>query len=161
MHSLVEELTLLLLDKNMMLVTAESCTGGLIGAAMTDRSGSSSVYERGFITYSNDAKMELLGVKPQTLESFGAVSEQTAEEMARGALNNSRAYIALSVTGIAGPTGGSDEKPVGLVWFGIADKTGTIQTHRFIFDGDRITIRQSAVETALELLIGVLGKSYA
>lgn len=157
MHSLVEELTLLLRDQNKMMTSAESCTGGLIAAAMTDRAGSSSVYERGFITYSNESKVELLGVKPATLETFGAVSDAVAREMAAGALSNSRADIAVSVTGIAGPGGGSPEKPVGLVFIGIAHRDGLLNVSPHIFDGGRLSIRQQTVETALRLLIDSLG----
>lgn len=153
MHSLVEELSLLLAQKNMRLVTAESCTGGLIAAAMTDRSGSSSVYERGFVTYSNESKIEELGVKSETIGTHGAVSEQTAREMAQGALKHSRADIALSVTGIAGPNGGTDEKPVGLVYIGIALPNKEPYTVKNLFEGDRTSIRQATVEKALELLI--------
>lgn len=157
MHSLVEELSLLLTQKNMRLVTAESCTGGLIAAAMTDRSGSSSVFERGYVTYSNESKIEELNVNPEIIETHGAVSEQTAAEMANGALKNSRADIALSVTGIAGPTGGTKEKPVGLVYIGIALPNKKPETIKNIFDGDRTSIRQATVEKALELLIERLG----
>ena len=153
MHSLVEELSLLLVQKNMRLVTAESCTGGLIAASMTDRSGSSAVYERGYITYSNESKIEELGVKSETIEIYGAVSEQTAAEMATGALKNSRADIALSVTGVAGPTGGTKEKPVGLVYIGIALNGKEPHTVKNLFEGDRTSIRQATVEKALELLI--------
>lgn len=153
MHSLVEELTLLLLDKNMRLVTAESCTGGLIAAAMTDRSGSSAVFERGFVTYANEAKIEELGVKSETIENHGAVSEQTAREMAEGALKYSHADIAVSVTGIAGPGGGTAEKPVGLVYIGIAIQNKDAHVFKNNFDGDRTSIRQATVEKALELLI--------
>ncbi len=153
MHSLVEELSLLLAQKNMRLVTAESCTGGMIAAAMTDRSGSSSIFDRGFITYSNQSKSDLLGVNVQTLEIFGAVSESTAKEMAEGALRHSQADIAVSVTGIAGPTGGTDEKPVGLVYIGIAIKDKSAHVTKNLFEGDRTTIRQATVEKALELLI--------
>ena len=153
MHSLVEELSLLLTQKNMRLVTAESCTGGMIAAAMTDRSGSSSVFDRGFITYSNQSKSDLLGVNYQTIEMFGSVSESTAKEMAEGALNNSQAEIAVSVTGIAGPTGGTDEKPVGLVYIGIAIHNKPAHVVKNLFEGDRTTIRQATVEKALELLI--------
>src|SRR5262249_53163778 len=103
-----------------MLTTAESCTGGMIAAALTDIPGSSDVVDRGFVTYSNEAKMEMVGVRHATLAAHGAVSRETAVEMAAGALAHSRAGIALSVTGIAGPGGGSAEKPVGLVWFGLA-----------------------------------------
>lgn len=157
MHSLVEELSLLLMDKNMRLVTAESCTGGMIAAAMTDRSGSSSVYERGYVTYSNESKIEELGVKSETIETHGAVSAQTAIEMAQGALKNSHADIALSVTGIAGPNGGTDEKPVGLVYIGIAQPNKEPESIKNIFDGDRASIRQATVEKALELLIERIG----
>lgn len=153
MHSLVEELSLLLFQKNMIMTSAESCTGGLIGAAITERAGSSALYDRGFITYSNQSKMDLLGVRPETLEKFGAVSEQTAAEMAQGALKNSAAHIAVSVTGIAGPSGGSTEKPVGLVYIGIALKNGGTHVIKNQFDGDRTSIRQATVEKALELLI--------
>lgn len=161
MHSLVEELTLLLLDKNLRLATAESCTGGLIAAAVTDRSGSSAVYERGYITYSNESKIEELGVKPQTIATHGAVSAQTAAEMAQGALKNSCADIALSVTGIAGPTGGTEEKPVGLVYIGIAQANKNPVVVKNIFDGDRTSIRQATVEKSLELLIETIGTKLA
>jgi len=161
MHSLVEELTLLLLEKNLRMVSAESCTGGMIAAAMTDRGGSSAVFERGFVTYSNEAKIEELGVNAQTIATHGAVSETTALEMAQGALAHSRADIAVSVTGVAGPTGGTALKPVGLVYIGIAVKRGTAQAFKNNFDGDRTSIRQATVERALELLIERLGTSVA
>lgn len=161
MHSLVEELSLLLAQKNIRLVTAESCTGGLIAAAITDRSGSSSVFERGFITYSNESKIEELGVNSKTIETHGAVSEQTAAEMAKGALKNSHADIALSVTGIAGPNGGTKEKPVGLVYIGIAMQNKEPHVVKNNFDGDRTSIRQATVEKALELLIDTVGTKTA
>ncbi len=161
MHSLVEELSLLLAQKNMRLVTAESCTGGMIAAVMTDRSGSSAVFERGFITYSNESKIEELGVKSETIESYGAVSEQTAAEMAKGALENSHADIALSVTGIAGPNGGTPEKPVGLVYISIVLQDKEPQISRNLFEGGRTTIRQATVEKALELLIENVGSKFA
>ena len=161
MHSLVEELSLLITQKNMRLATAESCTGGMIAAAMTDRSGSSAVFERGYVTYSNEAKIEELGVKSETIETYGAVSEQTAAEMARGALKHSHADIALSVTGIAGPNGGTEEKPVGLVYIGIALQNKEAHIVKNNFDGDRTTIRQATVEKALELLIDTLGTKQA
>lgn len=134
------------------IATAESCTGGMIAAALTDVAGSSDVFERGFVTYSNDAKQELIAVPPPILAKHGAVSAETAEAMARGALARSRADVAISVTGIAGPGGGSAEKPVGLVWFGIARKVGENLTVREIFPGDRTAIRQAAVARALQLL---------
>lgn len=161
MHSLVEELSLILTEKNLRLVTAESCTGGMVAAGMTDRSGSSSVFERGYVTYSNEAKIEELGVKSETIETYGAVSEQTAAEMAQGALKNSHADIALSVTGIAGPNGGTKEKPVGLVYIGIAFQNRPPIVVKNNFDGDRTSIRQATVEKALELLIETIGTKLA
>jgi nicotinamide-nucleotide amidase len=136
---------------NTVLSGAESCTGGLIAAAITSVSGSSSWFDRGFVTYSNDAKMAMLGVAAKTLESFGAVSEQTAAEMARGALAHSNASIAYSVTGVAGPTGGTTAKPVGMVCFGFATKneTRTITQH---FTGDRAAVREQSVSFVLREL---------
>lgn len=136
-----------------MIVTAESCTGGMIAAAITDVAGASAVLDRGLVTYSNNAKMDLLGVPERILEAHGAVSSQTAAAMASGALASSPgAGLAVAVTGIAGPGGGSPEKPVGLVWFGIADRSGTARTIRHVFSGDRAAIRDQAVVTALSLL---------
>src|SRR5262245_44980230 len=128
MSDTVERLSVLLMSQGKKLATAESCTGGLIASQMTRRAGSSSVYERGFVTYSNESKVEELGVSEATLKAHGAVSEQTAREMAQGALKHSRADVAVSVTGIAGPNGDSDDKPVGLVWFGFAVKGGAVKT---------------------------------
>ncbi|RFC64904.1 MULTISPECIES: CinA family protein [Mesorhizobium] len=137
--------------------TAESCTGGLIIAAMTDIPGSSSMVDRGFITYSNEAKMDMLGVRRETLDAHGAVSRETALEMASGALVNSRAGITLAVTGIAGPDGGSADKPVGLVWFGLA-MTGreTIAQKHIFDDRGRDYIRRQTVLTALKMGIDAL-----
>ena len=134
-----------------MLATAESCTGGMIAAALTDIAGSSAVVDRGFVTYSNEAKMDMLGVSAATLDAHGAVSRETALEMAAGALARSRAGIALSVTGIAGPGGGSAEKPVGLVWFGLA-MTGreAVAEQRLFDDRGRDFIRREIV-AALEM----------
>jgi nicotinamide-nucleotide amidase len=139
-------------ERKILLATAESCTGGLIIAALTDIPGSSAMVDRGFITYSNEAKREMLGVSEDTLDDYGAVSRETALEMASGALAHSRAGIALSVTGIAGPDGGSAEKPVGLVWFGLAI-TGRdpIAEHRIFQNLGRDFIRQETVKTALEI----------
>lgn len=138
--------------------TAESCTGGLIIAALTDVPGSSSVVDRGFITYSNDAKMEMIGVSAATLDAHGAVSLQTAQEMAAGALARSHAGIALSVTGIAGPDGGSEEKPVGLVWFGLALQGKPVITEKRLFDNrGRDFIRRETVRHALEMGLRALG----
>lgn len=131
-----------------MIATAESCTAGLIGWALTETGGSSAWYERGFVTYSNAAKQELLGVTAATLAAHGAVSEPTAREMAAGALARSAARIALSVTGIAGPGGGSPGRPVGTVCFGWAS-AGRIETARRHFDGDRAQVRLQAALFAL------------
>lgn len=144
-----------------MVATAESCTGGLIAGALTDVAGSSAVFERGFVTYSNEAKADMLDVPMALIEKHGAVSAEVAEAMASGALANSRAKAAVSVTGIAGPGGGSKEKPVGLVFMGIATPDG-IEATRYVFraaDGsipDRQTIRQMTVDAALAALYAVL-----
>ena len=130
---------------------AESCTGGLITAVLTSVSGSSGWVDRGFVTYSNEAKMEMLGVAAATIEAFGAVSEETAREMATGALKNSRATIAYSVTGVAGPTGGTATKPVGMVCFGFATANNvTSVTKRFL--GDRSAVREQSVNFVLTTL---------
>jgi nicotinamide-nucleotide amidase len=140
-----------------MLVTAESCTGGMIAAALTDIAGSSAAVERGFVTYSNAAKAELLSVDPAVIGAKGAVSSEVAEAMAKGALAHSHAHVAVSVTGIAGPDGGSAEKPVGLVWFGLSAGGGTT-TENEIFAGDRAAVRRQAVEKALDLLLQGLAR---
>lgn len=136
-----------------MVVTAESCTGGLIAGALTDVPGSSAVVDRGFVTYTNEAKMDLIGVQPGVLAAHGAVSRPTALQMAAGALTRSRAHVAVAVTGIAGPGGGSDEKPVGLVHLAAKCRDGRI-LHREMRYGDlgRDGIRLATVRTALEML---------
>ena len=138
------------------MAVAESCTGGLLSAAITDIAGASAYFERGFITYSNQAKHELLGVPLHTLDTYGAVSAQAAAAMVQGVLAHSHADIALSITGIAGPHGGSADKPVGLVFFGLASKDGFCDTKQQIFSGDRGAIRQQAVEFTLRLAIDYL-----
>jgi nicotinamide-nucleotide amidase len=139
--------------KKLRIATAESCTGGLVAAALTEISGSSDVVERGFVTYSNAAKQAMLGVPPATLGQFGEVSRETAEAMATGALANSLAELAVSITGIAGPGGGSPEKPVGLVHFAAASKRGGL-IHREKRFGDigRSKVRQASVIEALAML---------
>jgi len=137
------------------IVTAESCTGGLIASALTDIPGASAVFERGFVAYSNDAKIDVLGVLPETLDNFGAVSAEVADAMAEGALAYSLADVAVSVTGIAGPTGATQNKPIGLVYFGIATKDGARFHYRCDFKGDRNSIRQQATQEALKLLLSV------
>lgn len=143
------------------IVTAESCTGGLIAGVLTAIAGSSSVVERGFVSYSNDAKTEVLGVLPEIIDRFGAVSTETAEAMAKGALDFSLADVALSVTGIAGPSGGSAEKPVGLVCFGIATREGAHFYVRCQFKGDRRAVRAQSVMEGLNLLLSLTTKDEA
>jgi nicotinamide-nucleotide amidase len=138
----------LLLKNNWTLTTAESCTGGLIAAACTDLAGSSNWFERGFVTYSNTAKSELLGVPPALIEQHGAVSEPVARAMAAGALRHSHAQVAIAVTGVAGPGGGSADKPVGTVWFGFGLPHGVTTEVRH-FEGDRAAVRLAAVQHAL------------
>ncbi|KLV06761.1 damage-inducible protein CinA [Photobacterium aquae] len=130
--------------------TAESCTGGGVATAITDIAGSSAWFDRAFVTYSNEAKQEMLGVAAQTLDSHGAVSEAVVREMAAGALAHSRADISVAISGIAGPGGGSESKPVGTVWFAWADRHGWISAERYLFEGDRSAVRAQAVTVALE-----------
>jgi nicotinamide-nucleotide amidase len=133
--------------------TAESCTGGLVAGAITDIAGSSEWFDRGFVTYSNEAKTELLGVRPETLARFGAVSEATVREMVVGALERSRADIAVAVTGIAGPAGGTQDKPVGLVWLAWATRNGRVEATSRHFSGDRAAVRGATVAVALAGLV--------
>lgn len=137
-------------------VTAESCTGGGVATAMTRISGSAKWFERGFVTYTNVAKKEMLGVSQVTLGKYGAVSEQVAREMAAGALRHSHADVSVAVTGIAGPTGGSRKKPVGLVCFAWGVRRGPVQTRVFRFDGDRVEVRIQSVAVAIQGLIDLL-----
>ena len=134
------------------LAIAESCTGGMVAGALTAIAGSSDVVERGFVTYSNEAKSQLLGVPPETIAANGAVSAETAAAMAQGAVARAPVDLAISVTGVAGPGGGSAAKPVGLVIFGLARRDGSCRTERHVFDGDRAGVRQAAVRVALQLL---------
>ena len=151
----VARLAELLQEKGWKLATAESCTGGMIAAACTDRAGSSNWFERGFVSYSNEAKSELLAVDPALIAVHGAVSEVVARAMAFGAIRHSHAQVSVAVTGVAGPAGGSQEKPVGLVWFGFqVDGLLTSETQRF--PGDRAAVREATVRYALNRLIGLL-----
>jgi len=143
--------------RKLMLATAESCTGGLVAAALTAIAGSSDVFERGFVTYSNAAKETLLGVPAALIATDGAVSEKVAREMAAGAIRNSAADLAVSVTGVAGPGGGSPEKPVGLVWIGAARRAGEVRAERHFFSGDRTAVRAASVAAALALLARMAG----
>ncbi len=142
-----------LLGQTLKLVTAESCTGGWIAKCITDVPGSSAWFDRGFVTYSNAAKMEMLGVRSETLARFGAVSEETVREMATGALVCSRAQVAVAVSGIAGPTGGTPEKPVGTVWLAWQLEGQAALTRLCRFEGDREAVRYQAVAAALQGII--------
>lgn len=151
----VEQLAALLLARHWMLATAESCTGGLIAGACTDLAGSSSWFERGFVTYSNEAKIDQLGVPAALLREHGAVSEPVVRAMAQGAGQRSLARVAVAVTGVAGPAGGSADKPVGTVWFAFAID-GQVSSERRRFDGDRRAVREATVAHALDGLVARL-----
>lgn len=153
--ALVAELAARLSARGEMLATAESCTGGLIAAACTDLAGSSEWFERGFVSYSNAAKHELLGVPEDLIATYGAVSEPVARAMAQGALQHSRASCSMAVTGVAGPGGGSAEKPVGTVWFGWS-LGRTTHTGQMLFPGDRAAVRQATLRHALAGLLDLL-----
>ena len=144
-----------LVNKRWMLATAESCTGGLIAAACTDLAGSSRWFERGFVSYSNEAKTELLGVGAALIEAHGAVSEPVVRAMASGAVLRSRAQVGIAVTGVAGPDGGSAAKPVGTVWFGFS-VGGNVTSEMLRFDGDRAAVRGATVSHALRRLLQLL-----
>ena len=146
-----ENLVELLKARRLVCATAESCTGGGVGSAITAVPGSSAVFAGGVISYSNDVKQDVLGVSPETLATVGAVSSETAAQMADGVRKLLKVDLAVSLTGIAGPDGGSVEKPVGLVWFGLATKDG-VRTEKAIFRGDRDGIRRNAVVHALGML---------
>lgn len=151
-HTIVTDFT----AKGLMVSTAESCTGGLIAGALTEIPGSSSVVDRGFVTYTNSAKMEMLGVQEQTLAQFGAVSKETALQMVHGALFRSHADLAVAVTGVAGPGGGSAEKPVGLVHLAAKARDGALLHHEMRYgDIGRDKVRLATVKTALEMLIAL------
>jgi nicotinamide-nucleotide amidase len=151
-ENLTRRLAELLLAKRRKLCTAESCTGGLIAKTFTDLAGSSDWFERGFVTYSNAAKSEMLGVPPSVIEDYGAVSEAVANAMASGALRHSAADYAIAVTGVAGPGGGSAEKPVGTVWIAVASKD-LLEARCHQFDGDRAAVREATLVAGIEKLI--------
>ncbi|HEY1857694.1 CinA family protein [Acidocella sp.] len=150
--ALSEKLVRLCRTKNLTVATAESCTGGMVAASITSVPGSSAVLDRGFVTYSNAAKTELVGVPAALIDSVGAVSEAVARLMAQGAKQRAGVDLAVSVTGVAGPDGGSPEKPVGTVWFGLATADGQVFTHHRLFPGDRQAIRTASTLFALQLL---------
>ena len=156
--ALSQQLGQALNERGLMLATAESCTGGWVSEVVTDTAGSSGWFDRGFVTYSNQAKADMLGVRTDTLATFGAVSEEIAREMAAGAIVNSNADWSISITGIAGPEGGSSVKPVGTVCFGWCRRGGTPGSETMLFEGERRSIRQQAVMHALEGLLQRLGE---
>ena len=158
-NALAEALVSLARKKNVTFGTAESCTGGLISAAITGVSGASTVFYGGIVSYANSIKAGLLDVRKETLASFGAVSPETAREMSMGALKALSVDFAVSVTGIAGPGGGTPKKPVGLVYISVASKNGTITVKENHFDGDREEVRRQTVETALTMLISAIEQS--
>jgi len=156
LETLAQEIGHSLTQRGLVLATAESCTGGWAAQAVTSSAGSSLWFERGFITYSNLAKQELLGVAGATLAEYGAVSEATARAMAEGALKHSRAQVALAITGVAGPAGGSTEKPVGTVWVAWAGAGRSTRAEQYHFTGGREEVRRQAVEAALRGLLRFL-----
>lgn len=157
LYALAEQAGHLLLRHRIQLVTAESCTGGWIAEAITAVPGSSQWFERGFVTYSNDAKQDLLGVTADDLAQHGAVSEQVVKAMAQGAIVRSRSHLSIAVSGIAGPDGGTADKPVGLVWIAWGQKRGYVEAQACQFGGDREAIRRATVEVALQGLVARLG----
>ena len=155
-EQMVEELAQLLLKNDWRLSTAESCTGGLVSASLTHLAGSSNWFERGYVTYSNDAKSEDIGVESHLIEAHGAVSEQVAKAMAIGAKQSSNSNVAMSITGIAGPTGGSKEKPVGTVCFAWVLDNDQVFSETKLFSGDRSTVREQASQFVIQHLVGLL-----
>jgi len=158
MEGLAAQVGALLESHGLMLSTAESCTGGGVAQAITEVAGSSAWFERGFVTYSNLSKQQMLGVREATLKEYGAVSEMTVREMVAGALANSAAQVALAVSGIAGPDGGTVDKPVGTVWFAWGIKQGETYAQRLHINGDRAEVRAQAVRSALQGVINLLNK---
>ncbi len=158
MEQLAAQVGAALKAHGMMLATAESCTGGGVASAVTEIAGSSSWFDRGFVTYSNQAKSDMLGVLPDTIMRFGAVSEAVVREMVAGALSHSQAQVALAVSGIAGPGGGTPEKPVGTVWFAWGVKDGMIVARTHLLPGNRAEIREQATGIALQGVLDLLGQ---
>lgn len=158
-YALVEAVSVALLERGWMLTTAESCTGGGIAAACTDLAGSSQWFERGFVSYSNEAKQDMLGVRPETLAEHGAVSQAVVAEMVQGALANSRAQLAVAVSGIAGPSGGTPDKPVGTVCFAWMVSGGAPMVRTEHFNGERAAVRTQTIECALQGVLDVIAAS--
>lgn len=159
LHSIAAQVGTALKARGQMLATAESCTGGAIAQALTSVPGSSRWFDRGFVAYSNPSKQQMLGVNEATLEAFGAVSEAAVREMALGALGRSDAQVSVAVSGIAGPEGGTPEKPVGTVWLAWAIQDGGTRARRYHFPGDRAEIRQQAVIAALSGLLEIAAEA--
>jgi nicotinamide-nucleotide amidase len=157
-NNLLDDLAQICIKKSLKIATAESCTGGGVAYQITEKPGSSQWFERGFVTYSNLAKIEMLGVSEQTITTFGAVSQEVAEEMAEGALRYSDANVTLAITGIAGPDGGTAEKPVGTCWFAWASQYFETHSERKIFSNDRQAVREQAIIFSLEYLLHLLNK---
>ncbi len=157
MTNIIEKVSKKLYENNLSVVSAESCTGGWVAKQLTDLAGSSAIFDRGFVTYSNQAKQDMLGVSIEALDNYGAVSEQVVVEMVEGALKNSQADIALSISGVAGPEGGTEDKPVGMVCFGWKKRDGEAIAETIIFTGDRDEIRRQAVDFSLEGVISLVG----
>ena len=153
--NLIQKLASQCLVRDILIVTAESCTGGLLSSLFTQEAGSSKWFDRGFVTYSNNSKIDSLGVREETLGNFGAVSQEIANEMSTGALKNSEANLGISITGIAGPGGGSLAKPVGTVYFSIANQKKVILEHKSDFKGSRETIRKESVLFVLNKLLNL------
>ena len=156
-QNILRKVSILLKQKKLTVATAESCTGGLIAHCLTNISGSSEFFERGIISYSNNAKIELLDISEEILKKYGAVSKQVAESMAIGIRFKSNVDIGISTTGIAGPTGGTKEKPVGLVFIGISSQENTI-VKKFNFNGDRLENKESTCNEALKMLLEIISK---
>ncbi len=149
----------ILKEKNMTISTAESCTGGMIAASIVDCAGASECFKEGYITYANEAKVKILSVNPATLDEYGAVSAQTADEMAKGLLLAADSDYAISVTGIAGPDGGSPQKPVGLVYIAVGVKSShSIYVKKFNFTGDRLSVRTAARDAAIDMAVAIIEK---
>ncbi len=157
MTNTIQEVQSFLIKNNLVLVTTESCTGGWVAKVMTDTAGSSAYFDRGFVTYSNQSKQDMLGVSANTLKQHGAVSEQVVKEMVQGALQHSSANVAIAISGIAGPSGGSKEKPVGTVCFAWMLKDYSAEADTVLFSGDRDKVRKKAVEYTLNGIIEKIG----
>ena len=155
-HETITQLADILLERQWVLAVAESCTGGWVAKVLTDLPGCSAWFDRGFVTYTNESKHQMLGVSMKTLNAYGAVSEEAVHEMALGVLKNSPAQVSLVVSGIAGPTGATDGKPVGTVWFGWAIRDKSVEAECCCFEGDRERVRAQAVNHVMSRLVEII-----